>query len=147
MATFGRASKAKQWARLAMKLGLFLTDAKLWSSINDQLRERADDIGDVVRDTYEETSDRLENARAAIRGERHGISSFATFLIGIGVGVGAGMLLAPVSGEEARSAIRDKAMGMKNKAMDMTERGTGDYSTSSSRFRTGAAAPTGTTGD
>jgi len=147
MATFGRGSKTKQWARLAMKLGLFLTDAKLWSSINNQLRDRADDISDAVRDTYEETSDRLEDARAAIRGERHGMGAFTSFVIGIGVGIGAGMLLAPVSGEEARSVIRDKAMGMKNKAMDMTESGTEDYSTGPSRFRTSATAPTGTTGD
>lgn len=137
MATYGRRTSAKHWARLAMKVGLFLTDAKLWSSLTQQMREHADDFGDVVRDSYDETSNRLSNARAAIRGETHWIGPVASFVGGIGVGIGVGMLLAPVSGEEARGVIR-------NRATEMTDR-VRDY-TSGARFRTGAA-PTGTEGD
>ena len=120
-----------------MKVGLFLTDAKLWSAVTRQLRERADDFGDVVRDTYDETTDRLSNARAAVRGETQWIGPVASFVGGIGVGIGVGMLLAPVSGEEARGVIR-------NRATEMTDR-VRDYTTGA-RFRTGSP-PTGTEGD
>jgi hypothetical protein len=138
MATFGRRSSAKQWARLAMKAGLFLTDAKLWSAINDQLKERADDVSDVVQRTYGETSNRLDSARAALRGETHWVAPIMTFLGGVGIGIGVGMLLAPVSGEEARNAIRDRATDVKNRV--------GDFATGASRFRP-ASASTGTQGD
>jgi gas vesicle protein len=138
MATLGRRSSAKQWARLAMKAGLFLTDAKLWSAINEQLKERADDVGDAVRRGYSETSDRLDNAQAALRGESHWFASTMTFLGGVGIGIGLGMLLAPMSGEEARATIRDKAEDVRNRV--------GDFTGSSSRFRPSSAS-TGTEGD
>jgi hypothetical protein len=127
---------AKQWARFAMKMGLFLTDAKLWSALNDQLRERAGNMTDSMRETFEETSDRLDNARAALRGRSHWFGSTLGFLGGVGIGVGLGMLLAPVSGEEARTVIRDKAAGVKNKVTD--------FATGPTQFR---STPTGTSGD
>jgi len=135
MATFKRSS-AKQWARLAMKAGLFLTDAKLWSAINEQLKERAEDVSDAVRSSYSETSDRVNNAGMALRGESHWFASTLTFLGGVGIGIGVGMLLAPMSGEEVRASIRDKAEDMKNRV--------GDYTSGASRFR---SASTGTEGD
>jgi len=134
MRSIGRQSAAKQWARFAMKCALFLTDAKLWSALNDQLRDRAEDMGDVVRRRYEDTSDRLHDASDAFRGRTNWVSPTLSFIGGVGVGIGVGMLLAPVSGEEARAAIRDTAYDMKNKVNDMTGSG--------SRLR-----PTGTDGD
>ncbi len=138
MATLGRRN-AKQWARFAMKIGLFLTDAKLWAAINNQLKERTEDITDTMRGTYRDTSSRLENAQAALRGRSHGLGSALGFLAGVGLGVGLGMLLAPVSGEEARSVIRDKAADVKNKVTDFASRsGTSQYRSS--------PASTGTSG-
>jgi hypothetical protein len=131
---------AKQWARFAMKIGLFVTDAKLWSAISDQLRERAEDIGESVRGGYKETSSRLDNAQAAMHGRTHWFGSTLGFLGGIGIGVGLGMLLAPVSGEEARSVIRGKATDVKNKVTDFAAGSAG-----STQFR--STQPTGTTGD
>jgi gas vesicle protein len=139
MASFGKRN-AKQWARFAMKIGLFLTDAKLWSAVNDQLKERAEDFTDSMRDTYTETSSRLDNAQAALRGRTHWFGSTLGFLGGIGIGVGLGMLLAPVSGEEARSAIRGKAADVKNKVTDFA---TGSSGTTPIR----SSQSTGTTGD
>jgi hypothetical protein len=131
-----------------MKAGLFLTDAKLWSVINDRLRDRADDASDVIRDTYEETTNRLDNARSAIRGESHWIRPVSSFVGGIGIGIGVGMLLAPVSGEEARAAIRDRAVDMKKRAVDMSERVSGYASSGAPRFRSSTeTASTGTEGD
>jgi hypothetical protein len=131
---------AKQWARFAMKIGLFITDAKLWSAINDQLHERAEDISESVRGGYKETSSRFDNAQAALRGQTHWFSPTLGFLGGIGIGVGLGMLLAPVSGEQARSVIRGKATDVKNKVTDFAA-GT----SAGTQFR--STQPTGTTGD
>jgi hypothetical protein len=132
MASF-KGRSAKQWARFAMKIGLFVTDAKLWSAVNEQLRERAEDISESMRGTYKETSSRLDNAQAALRGRTHWFGSTLGFLGGIGIGVGLGMLLAPVSGEEARSVIRGK----------VTDFASG--TSGSTQFR--STPPTGTTGD
>jgi hypothetical protein len=139
MASFKRRS-AKQWARFAMKIGLFITDAKFWSAVNDQLRERAEDLSDSMRGTYKETSSRLDNAQAALHGRTHWFGSTLGFLGGMGIGVGLGMLLAPVSGEEARTAIRGKATDVKNKVTDFAAGNSG-----STQFR--STQPTGTTGD
>lgn len=133
--------KVKQWARIAMKAGLFLTDAKLWSAINHQIRERAGDLSDSMRDSYEETTSRLDNAQAALQGRTHWFGSTLGFLGGVGIGVGIGMLLAPVSGEQARSVIRDKAADMKNKVTDFAS-----GSSTGSQYRS-TPASTGTTGD
>jgi hypothetical protein len=137
MASFGRRRDAKQWARFAMKIGLFLTDAKLWSAINKQLRERTEDIRDSMRDRYEESTDRLDDARAALLGESHWFGSTLCFLGGVGIGVGLGMLLAPVSGEEARSVIRDRAANVKSKVADFAKGSSGTSQFRSSQVSTG----------
>jgi hypothetical protein len=119
MTTFGRRSTAKQWARMAMKVGLLLTDMKLWSALNDQLKERAGDLRDDLRDRYDDTADRVQNAGSALRGESNWISPVASFVGGIGVGIAVGMLFAPVSGEEARAVIRDRARDVGSKVNEM----------------------------
>src|ERR1700685_3647132 len=115
---FGKRSTAKRWARLAMKFGLVLSDPKLWSALNDQLKDRADDMSDVIkdkygvaRDQYQNTTDPLSDADAAParRDDSQWIGPTLGFVGGIAVGVGLGILFAPVSGEEVRGAIRDKA--------------------------------------
>jgi hypothetical protein len=136
MAAFGRRRDAKHWARVAMKIGLFLTDAKLLSAINRQLRERTEDISDSMRERYEETTDRLDNAHAALLGESHWVGSTLCFFGGVGIGVGLGMLLAPVSGEQARSVIRDRAADVKSKVSDFAK-GKGTSQFRSSQVSTG----------
>ncbi len=135
---FGKRARAKQWARFAMKIGLFLTDSKLWTAVNEQMKERASDLRDSVRESYKDTSSRLEDAQDALRGRGHWLGHTTSFLGGIGIGIGLGMLLAPVSGEEARSAIRGKAADVKSKVSDFA-RGSRPYRSSS--------IPTGTSGD
>jgi gas vesicle protein len=124
MATFGRRSTAKQWARMAMKVGLLLTDMKLWSTLSDQLKERAGDVRDNFRDNfkdrYDDTADRIQNAGSALRGENNWVSPVASFVGGVGVGIAVGMLFAPVSGEEARAVIRDRARDVGSKVNEMT---------------------------
>lgn len=136
MQRFGKGSTAKQWARFAMKFGLVLSDPKLWASLNDQLRDRADDVSEVVREKYETASDRLSDMSSALRGDSQWVAPTLSFIGGIGVGIGLGILFAPMSGEEARSAIRDRAVDVKNKVSEMT-----------GRYRGSDAAFTGTDGD
>jgi gas vesicle protein len=127
-------------ARLAMKLGLLFTDAKLWDAVNEQLRERADEVRDAVRERYDDTTDRLHEAGNALRGRSDWFSTTASFLGGIGIGVGLGILFAPVSGEEARAALRDKATDVRNKVSD--------FAAGASRYGSSATAgATGTDGD
>ena len=90
---FGKRSTAKRWARLAMKFGLVLSDPKLWSALNDQLKDRADDMSDVIkdkygvaRDQYQNTTDRLSDAAAALRGDSQWIGPTLGFVGGIAVG-------------------------------------------------------------
>jgi hypothetical protein len=75
----------------------------------ESARDRYDDLRDRAGDFYSTASDRLGRANDALRGDDHAILSSATAaLIGIGVGVGLGMLLAPASGEETRSNLKEK---------------------------------------
>ncbi|MFZ0804814.1 MAG: YtxH domain-containing protein [Candidatus Sulfotelmatobacter sp.] len=124
-----RENNAKKWARFALKAGLVLTDAKLWESVGEKLRDRASDVSDEARQRYEDTSDRLSDARDALRGRRDWITPTVNFLGGIGIGVALGMLFAPVSGEEARSALRNKVVDIKGRVSDMAS-GAGAYRTS-----------------
>ena len=117
MTSFGR-NNTKQWARLALKLGLLLTDAKLWASINDRVRDHAGDVGDFVNEKYSVAADRLDDARRSLRGETDWVAPLASFVGGIAVGVGIGILVAPVSGEEARATLRDRASGIKDEIKD-----------------------------
>lgn len=129
MRGFRRQSTIQNWGRLALKCGLLLTDAGLWKSIGSQLRDRADDVGDVVRskyddvsdvmrDRYEDTADRFGRAQDALQGRRNWVAPAASFIGGVGLGVGLGLLLAPASGDETRSALRDKVVDLKNRAQD-----------------------------
>jgi len=131
----GRRSAASKWARFALKTGLLLTDAKLWSSINEQLKDHLEDAGDAVRHGYETTTDRIDDARAALRGESHWPSHALSFAGGIVLGVGLGLLLAPSPGEETRALLRNRANDFRDRVSDVT----------GADFRSGQA--TGTHGD
>lgn len=126
MRGFRRQNAVQKWARFALRCGLLLTDAKLWQSIGSQLSDRVDgvsdevrrryeDVSDVVRDRYEDTGDRLGRAHDALYGHHHWVSPAASFVGGVGLGVGLGLLLAPASGEETRSALRHKVVDLKNR--------------------------------
>lgn len=102
-------------SRLAVKLGLILTDPKFRAEIQDGVKTRANRAADAFTSNYEEVSDRLEAAGSALQGKTHWPSRVGGFLLGVGVGAGLGLLLAPASGTETRDAIRDKAVEMKDR--------------------------------
>ena len=116
---------AKDWVRLAAKLGVLFTEPKVRSAIADRLKDRVDDVTDTVASKYEDAVDRLESAAAALRGRRYRPSRVAGFLLGVGVGAGLGILLAPAPGSETRQAVRDKATDVKNKVVESAASATG----------------------
>lgn len=103
-----RNNRTKDWARLAMRAGLLLTDAKLWSAVQNQMRDRADEVTEAINEKCEDASSRLSDASDALRGRR-GWPSWGTFLLGVGIGTGIGFLAAPTSIQKVRNAFNDKA--------------------------------------
>jgi len=91
----------------------------LWAAINDRVKERAEDVGDTMKQKFEETTDRLDDLRNAWQGNNDWVVPVMSFVGGVGVGVGVGMLFAPVSGREARAVLRDKAADVKSKVNDI----------------------------
>lgn len=111
-------SRNSRWmdiSRLAVKLGLILTDPKVRAEIQDGMKTRANRVADTFNSNYEEVSDRLDAAGSALQGRTDWAPRAAGFLLGVGVGAGLGLLLAPASGTETRDAIRDKAVEMKDR--------------------------------
>jgi len=120
--------QATNWFRFALKLGLIATDAAVWASFNRMLSDR------------EEGSARLGENISDDLGHRRGRSHFWTLVTGAAIGVGVGMLLAPTSGEEMRSTLRDKANDMRDKWSDMTAWAGGFGSSQRSERSTGTYA-------
>jgi len=77
----------------------------------DDMRHRAGKWRDRAADAYDTAHDRASRAADVLRGEDHPIvGKAAALLIGVGLGVGVGLLLAPASGEETRSNLKEKVV-------------------------------------
>src|SRR6266852_522848 len=126
MRNFRSRNTARDWARLAAKLGLLITDPQIRAAIADQFKDGVDHVTDTVASKYEDAVDRLEAAGEAFRGGgRSYWPEVGGFLLGVGVGAGLGILLAPAPGSDTREAIRDKAVDMKNRVVDSAAMATG----------------------
>jgi gas vesicle protein len=115
MRTFTRQNTATKLARFAMKCGLALTDAKLWADVRERLQDSAEDARDEIKRKYDEGTDRLQEANRVLQGRNNWVAPTLNFLGGVGLGVGLGMLFAPVSGEETRTALRNKVVDIKQR--------------------------------
>ncbi len=113
MYRLNRQNDKKNWIRFALKAGLLATDAGVWMAIRRLLNERDLSAQQVAVET--------RRARDVPQADRKWISPSTALLGGIGIGIGLGMLLAPVSGTQARSAIRDKALDVKERVGDAAE--------------------------
>ena len=69
-----------------------------------------------------------------------------SFLVGLGVGIGLGVLFAPMSGEETRNNIRDRAGDLADQARETYEEGRDRMRTGVTAIRDMAQRATGTTG-
>jgi gas vesicle protein len=137
MRTFTRQNAATKWARFALKCGLALTDAKMWADVRDRLQDGAETARDEVKRKYEEGADRLQDANRALQGRNHWVAPTLSFLGGIGLGAGLGILFAPVSGEEARTVLRDRVVDIKEKVGGATADAVGIYTSAAKRAATG----------
>jgi hypothetical protein len=84
--------------------------------------DQADNITSDVRDRAERVTDRVsdlaDQGHDAIYGQDHTMRNLGLFVAGVGVGVAAGVLLAPSSGEELRSSMRDKVADIGDRVRD-----------------------------
>jgi len=67
-----------------------------------------------------------------------------SFLVGLGIGIGLGVLFAPVSGEQTRGNIRDRANDLADSARETIEQGRERVRRGISAIRTPEQAATGT---
>ena len=138
MRGFKTESTARKWARFAFRCGLLFTDPKTWTAVGEQLRDRADDVQDEAKRRYDETTGRLQDARDALQGRKHWVAPTMNFLCGIGVGMGLGILFAPVSGEEARSTLKNKVVDFRNRVGEVAADATGFRSSAMNSPATGS---------
>ena len=131
----------KNWARLAARLGLLLTEPGIRSAVSDHVKDRLGNVTDTITDKYEDAVDRLEAAGAALQGRSYWPSRTTGFLLGVGVGAGLGILLAPGPGSATREAIRARAVDVKNKVVESASVATGTI-----RRSVTSMPPTGTEG-
>lgn len=108
----------KDWARMAAKLGVLLTEPKVRAAVSDQLKDRADYVADTIATKYEKVADRLEAVGDSLQGKSDWSTRAMGFLLGVGIGAGLGILLAPAAGSETREAIREKVMDAKDKVVE-----------------------------
>ena len=76
-------SGTKQWARIAMKLGLLATDPRVWADVNERLSARMEDMSDAMKERYDEGVERLKDANEALHGRNHWVGPTVSFLGGI----------------------------------------------------------------
>jgi gas vesicle protein len=133
MHNFKTKNTAKDWVRIAAKLGLLFTEPKARAAVGDRIKDGVEDLTDAVSSKYDDLSDtvgskyenaveRLEAATDALQGKGYWPSRITGFLLGVGVGAGLGILLAPTSGSEIRESVRDKATEVKNRIRDSVAR-------------------------
>jgi gas vesicle protein len=67
-----------------------------------------------------------------------------SFLFGLGLGVGLGVLFAPMSGEETRRNIQERASDLADSARDVSDQVKDRVRTGMSAIRGGAERATGT---
>jgi YtxH-like protein len=108
MTAFRRRPSRTNWIRFALKLGLLATDATVLSAIGRMLVER--DVPDEGVRSRQRLSVDLPDRRSW--------SHSSSLMAGAAIGFGVGILFAPVSGEEARSAIRERARDVRDRVSD-----------------------------
>ncbi len=97
--------------KLLLGTGLYLLEQSDQSTrkIRDRAAGNLSDLRDLAQDKYEAATDRVSKASRAIRGDDSQIVGNALSLAaGVGIGLALGVIFAPASGEQVRSAIADK---------------------------------------
>lgn len=109
--------------------GLYLLEQSELASraARERAADQFEDLRDSAEDRMREAARRVSKASRAIRGkDTSPVMSFLLFTAGFGVGVGTGLLFAPASGADVRSA-------MSGKVQEFTEK----FKTDSEPYSTG----------
>ncbi|HET9407482.1 MAG TPA: YtxH domain-containing protein [Candidatus Sulfotelmatobacter sp.] len=102
-----------KYLRSILRTAMYVIDQ--FDSASSNLRDHVSDHADRVSDRLSDIADRGHDI---IYGEDHTLRHILLFAAGVGVGVGAGMLLAPTSGEELRSNMRNKVQDIGDRVRD-----------------------------
>ncbi len=97
--------------KLLLGTGLYLLEQSDQSTrkIRDRAAGNLSDLRDFAQDKYETATDRVSKASQALRGDDNQIVGNALSLAaGVGIGLALGVIFAPASGRQVRSAIADK---------------------------------------
>jgi len=113
-----------KYLRSILKTAMYVMDQ--YDSATSDLRDRVSDRAERLSDRFSDLRDR---GRDLVYGEDHTVRNILTFVAGVGVGVAAGMLLAPASGEEIRSNVRDKVQDIGDRVRDRFSSETGRRTT------------------
>jgi hypothetical protein len=124
MRILGKRYSAKELARLAMTFGLLVTDAEIWSAMDEQLRQRADGTGERIRGEFAPLPFQGTSKHAQSRKNNDWVARVSSLLAGLGVGIGVGIFLAPTSGDEMRAALRSRVTAVKTNLGDIANRAT-----------------------
>jgi len=107
----------KNFIKLLLGTSVYLLEqSDRAKDVRDRAAHKMDDFRDVVQQKYEDAADRVAKASRAIRGEdNHVLGNGLRLAAGIGVGVCVGLLLAPASGQDTRSAIAGSVQQLGNR--------------------------------
>jgi gas vesicle protein len=85
---------------------------------SEQVDRASDRVANRVSDYVDRGKDWVDRGREIVhRREDHGLRTALSFAAGLGVGIGAGILLAPASGREIRSSIKERVQDIRREAV------------------------------
>ncbi len=87
----------RKFVRVALKTGLYLLEQsdKATAGVRNRVKEEIEDLADRTREVVGASGD-------------HTLRNAISLAAGVGLGVAVGILCAPASGQETRSAISEK---------------------------------------
>jgi len=112
--------------KLLLGTGIYLLEQSDESTkrVRSRAADNLSDLRDFAQEKYETAADRVSRASRAIRGDDGRLGNALSLVAGIGIGVAVGMIFAPASGEETRSAIADKVQMFGGKVKEQWATGT-----------------------
>lgn len=82
----------------------------------EQVYRASDRVSGMVDRGRDRVSELVDRGREVIYPEKHELRNVLSFAAGVGVGIGAGILLAPASGKEIRSSIKERVQSIRGQA-------------------------------